>query len=129
MEQLLQKLNQSIRDYQEMQEKQIQAFETEVMPDIENFNFERASVFADLKNHLDDFLNILHDEDQVRSGLFYQNKIKTILETEGILRDKIHQHKNLLQQHMGDTRNSRTAIKGYAGSLKTEKVKTLSSKG
>lgn len=129
MDQHLQKLNQSIQDYQQMQEKQIQAFETELMPDIETFNFERAFVFADLKNDLDHFLNFLHDAGQVQSGLFYQNKIKTIMETDMILKDKISRHKNLLQQHMGNTRNSRTAVKGYAGSVKTQNVKTVCLKG
>ena len=106
-------LDRSMEKYKAIQEKQINAFETELMPDLESLNFERAVVFADLKNNLDHFSNIVHDEPDMKLILHYQTQLGEIMETDELLKKRITQYRNELKQHMFDTSKNKIAFHGY----------------
>ena len=118
-------LDRSMEKYKAIQEKQINAFETELMPDIESLNFERAVVFADLKNNLDHFSNIVHDEHDMELIVHYQTQLKEIMETDELLKKRITQYKNELKQHMFDTNKSKIAFHGYKKSTGSTGLKSL----
>ena len=99
--------------YKDIQEKQINAFETELMPDLESLNFERAGVFADLKNNLDHFSNIIHYKPDMELIIHYQTQLKEIMEIDELLKKRIIEYKKELKQHMLDTSKSKTAFHGY----------------
>ncbi len=125
MENTVKKLNQSIEKYKAIQKKQITLFDTELMPDLGSLNFERASAFADLKNNLDRFLNMIHYEDNNDLMTFYQNQLSLLIETDGELKKTISQYKNELKQHMCDMNKSKTAFHGYAKSVRSFDQKTF----
>ncbi|MDX9964131.1 hypothetical protein, partial [Desulfobacter postgatei] len=89
MKSKLNALDRSMEKYKDIQEKQINAFETELMPDLESLNFERAAVFADLKNNLDHFSNIIHYEPDMELIIHYQTRLKEIMETDERLKKRI----------------------------------------
>ena len=99
--------------------------ETELMPDLESLNFERATVFADLKNNLDHFSNIIHDEPDMDLIVHYQTQLKEIMETDELLKKRITQYKNELKQHMFDTNKSKIAFHGYKKSTGSTGLKSL----
>lgn len=113
MKSKLNALDRSMEKYKDIQEKQINAFETELMPDLESLNFERTAVFADLKNNLDHFSNIIHYEPDMELIIHYQTRLKEIMETDERLKERITQYKNELKQHMLDTSKTKTAFHGY----------------
>lgn len=116
-------LDRSMEKYKAIQEKQINAFETELMPDLESLNFERAAVFADLKNNLDHFSNIIHYEPDMELIIHYQTRLKEIMETDERLKERITQYKNELKQHMLDTSKTKTAFHGYKKSAGSSGLK------
>lgn len=118
-------LDRSMKKYKSIQEKQINAFETELMPDLESLNFERATIFADLKNNLDHFSNIIHDEVDMELIAHYQNQLKEIMETDELLKKKITQYKNELKKHMLDTSKSKTAFHGYTKAAGSSSLKAI----
>jgi uncharacterized membrane-anchored protein YhcB (DUF1043 family) len=118
-------LDRSMEKYKAIQEKQINAFETELMPDIESLNFERAAVFADLKNNLDHFSNIVHDEPDMALIVHYQNQLEEIMKTDARLKKRITQYKNELKQHMSDTSKSKIAFHGYKNSAGATGLKSV----
>lgn len=118
-------LDRSMEKYKAIQEKQINAFETELMPDLESLNFERAAVFADLKNNLDHFSNIIHDEADMELIIHYQTQLEEIMETDDVLKKKITRYKNELKQHMFDTSQSKVAFHGYTKSAGSTCLKSI----
>ena len=118
-------LDRSIEKYKAIQEKQINTFETELMPDLESLNFERAAVFADLKNNLDHFSNIVHDEPDMELIVHYQNQLEEIMKTDGLLKKRITQYKNELKRHMSDTSKSKIAFHGYKKSAGSTGLKSI----
>jgi len=129
MEIQLTDLNRSIDHYRSLQDRHIAAFDTELMPDLSTLTFERAAAFADLKNNLDQFLNILHDETQLSLALFYQDQLKLIMEIDQRLRERVQTHKDSLARHMKQARAGKTAIRGYATSARMGRPKALGFKG
>ncbi|GEM_PF-2971239 len=120
-------LDQSIEKYSDIQEKHIRAFETELMPDLESQNFERAYAFADMKNKFNEFLStIQNNKDDIRinyrdTAASYIAKITKILESDAILKKKILIYQKQLKQHLNDTGKVRTAFNGYAASTGADK--------
>ncbi len=130
METLVKKLNQSMKAYETLQEKQLSLFDTTLIPDLELLNFERASAFTELKINLDHFLNIIHrGDDLVDLISVYQTRINTILKTDDLLKEKINHHKNEMKQHIADTNKNKVAFQGYANSTRASHLKTISFSG
>jgi len=111
--------------YKAIQEKQINAFETELMPDLESLNFERAAVFADLKNNLDHFSNLVHDEPDMELIVHYQTQLEEIMKIDELLKKRITQYKNELKRHMSDTSKSKIAFHGYKKSAGSTGLKSI----
>ena len=118
-------LDRSMEKYKAIQEMQINAFETELMPDLESLNFERAAVFADLKNNLDHFSNIIHDDPDMKLIVHYQTQLKEIMKTDELLKKRIIQYKNELKQHMFHTNKSKIAFHGYKKSAGSSSLKSI----
>lgn len=118
----LQALDHSIQEYMAIQEKHIKAFETELMPDLERQNFERAYAFAEMKNNFDKFAgNLLYNKadaepDYVNAAVLYMTQIKKILASDAILKEKILIYQKELKQHLNNTGQAKTAFNGYAAS-------------
>lgn len=129
MEDQIKDLNQSIRKYQLLQEKHISSFDRELMPNLSTLTFERAAAFADLKNNLDQFLNIIHDETQLSSALYYQDQLQRIMETDQQLKKKIQSHREDLSRHLRQAKVGKTAIRGYAASARAVLPKASGVKG
>ena len=125
MEIKFENLYQSIEKYKAIQEQQISSFEAELMPDLGSLSFERASAFAELKNNLDHFLNSIHDKKDSILAESYQIELNKIMAQDEILTQKISQYKDKLKKHMHSTNQSKTAINGYANSVKTMDQKTI----
>lgn len=121
----IEKLNHAIKEYQDIQETQIFSLDTELLPDIETLNFERASAFAELKNNLDHFLNFSHSESNIELIQMYKNILDEMLNTDTIIKNKIIHHKNSLKQHMKDISNNKKAIHNYAKSAKQSPKRTI----
>ncbi len=127
----LQALEKSIEQYKALQEKHIRAFETEIMPDIESQNFERAHAFAEMKNQFDEILNRAQDNGN-KTGSNYMEaiasyilEISKILKFNSILREKIIKYKKELKQHLSNTGKVRTAFTGYAASTDTDRYTAI----
>lgn len=118
-------LNQAIRDYQTLQEKQLSAMDTQVLPDIETLNFERAAAFADLKNGLDHFLNFSQSENTDELAIVYQGLLTDILATDKVIMEKISIHKERLKMHMHRTKKNQAAMSKYADSTRLNHLKTM----
>ena len=118
-------LDRSIEKYKAIQEKQINTFETELMPDLESLNFERAVVFADLQNNLDHFSNIIHDDADMELIVHYQTQLEEIMKTDALLKKRITQYKNELKRHMFDTSKSKIAFHGYTKSAGSTGLKSV----
>jgi hypothetical protein len=121
-------LTRAIENYKTLQEKQITLFETQLLPDLESLNFERAAAFADLKNNLDHFLNLIHDDTRDTHSdfiVFYQNELHQIVLKDDMLKKKISEHRNELKQHMGETNKNKKAFHGYAGAAGSNRLKTI----
>ncbi len=136
MDDLIHALDKSIEKYRSMQERHIKAFETELMPDLELQNFEREHAFAEMKNRFDGFLGkIQNNDDYVKTGtdyvdtaLLYTTQIKTILQCDAELKEKIIVYREQLKRHMNETGKFKTALNGYAGSAGTDKYSGFSLK-
>ena len=128
----LQALDHSIQEYRAIQEKHITAFETELIPDLERQNFERAYAFAEMKNNLDKFSgNLLDDKadagpDCVDAAALYITQIKKILASDAILKEKILIYQKELKQHLKNTGQVKTAFNGYAASSNQGKYIAMS---
>ena len=125
METKFKALDRSIEKYKAIQEKQINTFETELMPDLESLNFERAAVFADLKNNLDHFSNIVHDEPDMELIGHYQTQLEEIMETDALLKKRITQYRNELKQHMFDANKNKIAFHGYKKTAGSTGLKSI----
>mgnify|MGYP006300953883 CR=1 FL=1 len=114
MEKIKYRLTRSLEKYEALQKEQMDAFETRLLPDIETHNFKRASVFADLKNDLDDLLNLIHDNQDVMELERYSSRLNKILAVDDLLREKLIQYRSELLTHMGNTNKSKIAFDGYS---------------
>ncbi len=120
------KLNQTLKEYKLLQDKQSACFETELLPDIKTLNFERTKVFACLKNELDHFLNMRHyDGNWAECLVFYQTELGIIMAKDQILKKAIAGYRDELRQHMCDTSKQKTAIHGYARTTRLTDRQTI----
>ncbi len=127
----LQALEKSIGQYKAIQEKHIRAFETEIMPDIESQNFERAHAFAEMKIMFDEILNMAQENvnepgfNYMETIASYIPEISKILKVNSILKEKIIKYKKELKQHLTNTGKVRTAFNGYAASTDTDRYTAI----
>ncbi len=127
----LQALEKSIERYKSIQKKHIRAFETELLPDIESQNFERAQAFAEMKNQFDELLNRTQDNgteiglNYMETIASYISEINKILKSDSILKEKIIKYKKELKQHLTNTGKVRTAFNGYAASTDTDRYAAM----
>ena len=109
------KLNQTLEEYKLLQDKQLACFETELLPDIASFNFERSEVFIRLKNNLDPLLKMRHHDESVADCLaFYRKELGVIIAKDKNIKKTIAGYRDELRRHMYDTSKQKTAFRGYA---------------
>jgi hypothetical protein len=106
-------------NYQAMQHAHLDCLATEVQPDMERLEFERARLSTDLQNHLTALLYQLHTAvpepvllDVLRA------RLAALQEDDAVLAERLQAYRATLEQHRAQVHKGQRALVGY-GSLVT----------
>lgn len=110
-------LEQSFADYEEMQSRHIRSYTEELKPDIGKQNFERDKIFENLKNDLTNMLQVINnkhtDDNRTEVALACRERIKSLLDQDRILLDRLTHYRDGLIRHLGKLDQGKRALKGY----------------
>ncbi len=108
----------SFEQYDAMQEAHLKSIETESLPDMEKYNFERARAFEDLKNQLSIMLKNIRKEGEnaLEIAQACQDRLASIIERDDLLTRRIGKYRDDLEQHLQQMRQGKKALQGYGRS-------------
>ncbi len=117
MKDLPESLSNILEKYATLQARQLRSFETDELPDISRLSFERATAFERLKEELTHLLLELdrQNTDSPDLAASIKARIAAVLERDGVLMEKITEHRERLRAHMEKMQNGKKALRGYGG--------------
>lgn len=105
--------------YQAMQQEHLRCLAPDVEPDMERLDFERAHLFADLRNLLTALVYQLHTAMLEPARLdALRSRLAALLEGDAALAERLHVYRATLVQHRAEVQQGQKALVGY-GSLVT----------
>jgi len=114
-------LTRAMDHYRTVQDEQMASFDRELMPDLKSLSFKRNQAYAELKNHLINFLNAVQCDTvyHVDTVRLCMEKLDKIMEKDKKLSKSIRRHRDDIRHHMCKTGETRAAFSGYVKTGKT----------